>query len=450
MNKILLIIKREYSSRVRKKSFIVMTILGPLLFAGLMFGAIAVTLSDTTEYDVLVVDPNGVISTIDAPTGKIIPRYPDQFKDESRLRFVFTRDMQSPEAFKEGFYNVMVEVDEMTINDGRCNLFFKKYPPEMVQARIQSGLQESLERFRVTDSLKMDYETYKRVRVKVSFQEINIDRLGEEDKTREKAIIGFGFAILIYLFIFLYGVQVMRGVIEEKTNRIVEVIVSSVKPFQLMMGKVIGIGLVGLTQFLIWVVLSGVVAMVGTAFFAGEIASGAAVVENAQLVQTGAMNQADLMKQLMENEAISWFFRINWPLMIGLFIFYFIGGYMIYGSLFAAIGAAVDAETDTQQFMMPITLPLVFAYIVSATMMGNPSSTVGSFFSVFPLTSPVTMMVKAIIGTSPWMIVLSMVTLTLTFIFFVWLAGRIYRVGILMYGKKPTYRELWKWMWYKA
>jgi ABC-2 type transport system permease protein len=217
-----------------------------------------------------------------------------------------------------------------------------------------------------------------------------------------------------------------------------------------MMGKVIGIGLVGLTQFLIWVVLSGVVAMIGTAFFAGEIASGAAVVENSQLIQTGAMNQADLMKQLMENEAISWFFRINWPLMIGLFIFYFIGGYMIYGSLFAAIGAAVDAETDTQQFMLPITLPLVFAYIVSATMMGNPSSTVGSFFSVFPLTSPVTMMVKAIIGTSPWMIVLSMVTLAVTFVFFVWLAGRIYRVGILMYGKKPTYRELWKWMWYKA
>jgi ABC-2 type transport system permease protein len=294
-----------------------------------------------------------------------------------------------------------VEVDEMTINDGRCNLFFKKYPPEMVQARIQSGLQESLERFRVTDSLKMDYETYKRVRVKVSFQEVNIERLGEEDKTREKAIIGFGFAILIYLFIFLYGVQVMRGVIEEKTNRIVEVIVSSVKPFQLMMGKVIGIGLVGLTQFLIWVVLSGLVSLIATAFFAGEIASGAAVVENSQLIQTGAMSQADLMKQL---------------------IFYFIGGYMIYGSLFAAIGAAVDAETDTQQFMMPITLPLIFAYIVSATMMGNPSSTVGSFFSVFPLTSPVTMMVKAIIGTSPWMIVLSMVTLAVTFVFFVWLA----------------------------
>jgi len=190
---------------------------------------------------------------------------------------------------------------------------------------------------------------------------------------------------------------------------------------------------------------------IGLSFFASEMTSGAAVVENAQVIQmTGGTDQAAMMQELMNNEAINWIFRINWPLMIGLFIFYFIGGYMIYGSLFAAIGAAVDSETDTQQFMLPVTLPLIFAYIVSATMMSNPESSVGTFFAVFPLTSPITMMVKAIVGINPWMIVLSMVILVATFILFVWIAGRIYRVGILMYGKKASYRELWKWIWYKG
>ncbi|MFN9799585.1 MAG: ABC transporter permease, partial [Bacteroidota bacterium] len=169
-------------------------------------------------------------------------------------------------------------------------------------------------------------------------------------------------------------------------------------------------------------IFSAIVFSVGMSFFSSEIASGAAVVDNAELIQAGAVDRAVLTQQLMENEAIGWLFQINWPMMIGLFVFFFIGGYMIYGSLFAAIGAALDAETDTQQFLLPITLPLVFAYIVSATMIGNPSSSIGSFFAVFPLTSPVTMMVKAIIGASPWLIILSMVVLVITIFFFVWLA----------------------------
>ncbi len=272
--------------------------------------------------------------------------------------------------------------------------------------------------------------------------------MGKDDRTQEKAVIGFVFAILIYMFIFMYGVQVMRGVIEEKTNRIVEVIVSSVKPFQLMMGKVIGIGLVGLTQFLMWVVLSSIVATVGISFFSSQIAGGAVVVENAQLINTGT-NQAQMMAELMNNQAINWFFQINWPLMISLFIFYFIGGYFLYASLFAAIGAAVDSETDTQQFMLPVSLPLVFGYIVSAMLIDNPESAAGNFFALFPLTSPVVMMVKATMSTtSVSMILSSMLILIATFIAFISLAGRIYRVGILMYGKKASYKELWKWIRY--
>jgi ABC-2 type transport system permease protein len=448
MNKILLIIQREYLSRVKKKSFLIMTFLGPLLFAGLMFGAIAVTMNDKSVYQVLVVDPYAVITRMDSSSQTLYPRFVDQFKDNDRIIYSFTRKEVTPEDFKEGQYEVMVEVDDATINDGKCNFFYKKFPGESIQRKVGDDLEVSLERFRVVDSLQLDYEKYKRAKMNVSFADINVANLGEEDKTQEKAVIGFVFAILIYMFIFMYGVQVMRGVIEEKTNRIVEVIVSSVKPFQLMMGKVIGIGLVGLTQFLMWVILSSIVATVGISFFSSQIAGGAAVVENAQMIQTGG-SQAAMMAELMNNEAINWFFQINWTLMISLFIFYFIGGYFLYASLFAAIGAAVDSETDTQQFMLPVSLPLVFGYIVSAMLIDNPESGAGNFFALFPLTSPVVMMVKATMSTtSISMILLSMTILVITFIAFIALAGRIYRVGILMYGKKASYKELWKWIRY--
>ena len=448
MNKILLIIKREYLSHVKKKSFLIMTFLGPILFAALMFGAIAVTMNDKSVYQVLVVDPYAVITHYDSSSQTLYPRFVDQFKDNERVIYSFTRKEVSPEDFKAGQYQVMVEVDDVTINDGKCNFYYKKFPGEFVQRKVGDDLEISLERFRVVDSLQLDYEKYKRAKMNVSFAEINVDNMGQEDKTQEKAVIGFVFAILIYMFIFMYGVQVMRGVIEEKTNRIVEVIVSSVKPFQLMMGKVIGIGLVGLTQFLMWVVLSSVVATVGISFFSSQIAGGAAVVENAQLMSTGA-NQAEMMAELMNNQAINWFFQINWTLMISLFVFYFIGGYFLYASLFAAIGAAVDSETDTQQFMLPVSLPLVFGYIVSAMLIDNPESAAGNFFALFPLTSPVVMMVKATMSsTSISMILTSMLILIVTFIAFIALAGRIYRVGILMYGKKASYKELWKWIRY--
>jgi ABC-2 type transport system permease protein len=197
-----------------------------------------------------------------------------------------------------------------------------------------------------------------------------------------------------------------------------------------------------------WVLLSGVVSTIGMFIFQSQFASGASMIENHEMVQTG-MSQAEAMQKLMDNEAIGLFFRINWPLMIGLFVFYFIGGYLLYGSLFAAIGAAVDSETDTQQFMAPVTVPLIFGYVVSAMMINNPEGAAGTFFSIFPLTSPITMMVKTAIGTDTWLIVVSMLVLIVTFVAMIWVAGRIYRVGILMYGKKPTYRELLKWIRYQ-
>lgn len=448
MNKIWLIIKREYLIKVKKKSFIIMTFLGPLLFAGLLFGAIFITLNDQTTYEVLVVDFNGVISRKNDDGTKLVSRFPERFQsDPNSIMFGFSNLDISDEDFREGPYNVMIKVDDSALNTGRCDLYFKRLPGEIAMNKIGAELEEALERYRVTDSLQLDYDRYKRIKADVVFNKHDIDKLTEVDRTQEKGAIGFAFAVMIYLFIFLYGVQVMRGVMEEKQNRIVEVIISSVKPFQLMMGKVIGIGLVGLTQFVMWIVLSGVVSMIGMAVFAANV-DGEAVVNG--IAQANAAAGQLNAQELMNNEAINWFFTINWPLMIGLFLFYFIGGYLLYGSLFAAIGASVDSETDTQQFMMPVTIPLIFAYIVSAMLLSNPESEIGTFFSIFPLTSPIVMLVKASIGTSPLVLIASIVMLILAFLFFIWLAGRIYRVGILMYGKKPTFKELWKWIRYSS
>ena len=213
-----------------------------------------------------------------------------------------------------------------------------------------------------------------------------------------------------------------------------------------MMGKVVGIGLVGLTQFLIWVILSAVLATFGLNYFESHLVNGAAVLENGAVVGNG-MNQAAMAQSLMNNEAINWIFLINWPLMVGMFIFFFIGGFLLYASLFAAIGAAVDSDSDTQQFMLPVTLPLVFSYIVSAMLITNPESPIGNFFSIFPLTSPITIMVKTAIGNiSVLHLISAMASLIVAFLFFIWLGAKIYRVGILSYGKKVSYKDLWKWI----
>ena len=443
MSKIGLIIKREYTTRIRKKSFIIMTILGPLLFAGLLFGTIWITLNDQETYTVLISDPYGLVTEYRGEQDStLVPRFPDQFKDNENVIYGFTEKTQKPEELKDGFYNIMIELDEITINDGKCNMYFDNFPSEKIQGKLKNDLQESLERFRVVDSLKLDYEKYKRAKLDVSFAEININKLDEEDHTQERAVIGFVFAILIYMFIFMYGVQVMRGVLEEKTSRIIEVMVSSVKPFQLMMGKVVGIGLVGLTQFLIWVILSAVLATIGLNYVESHLVNGASILENGVVANNGMYQGA-----MVNLEAVIWLKQINWPLMIGMFTFFFIGGYLLYASLFAAIGAAVDSDSDTQQFMLPVTLPLVFSYIVSATLITNPENPYGNFFSIFPLTSPITIMVKTAIGNiSVWHLISAMAALVVAFLFFIWLGGKIYRVGILSYGKKVSYKDLWKWI----
>jgi ABC-2 type transport system permease protein len=254
------------------------------------------------------------------------------------------------------------------------------------------------------------------------------------------------------MFIFMYGVQVLRGVIEEKSNRIIEVIISSVKPFQLMMGKIIGIALVGLTQFILWVVLTLSITAAAQTFILKDKYSSEEVLKEVNM-STQLMQQTQNTKNIRNvdsNEILDILKQINYTLILLVFLFYFMGGYLLYGAMFAAIGAAVDNEADTQQFMLPITIPLVFAFIVAQMAMQNPEGPMAFWFSIVPFTAPVVMMVRVAYAVPVWELVLSMILLTITFILTTWLAARIYRVGILMYGKKPTYKEMWKWIFYKG
>ncbi|MEM9052835.1 MAG: ABC transporter permease [Bacteroidota bacterium] len=449
MSKISLIIEREYVSRVKKKSFIVMTFLGPLLIGGLLSLGVYLGMSDSSDYKVLVVDLTPAIAQ--DSTSRTTTMFDNQLKETSQISFDYTTQGLTNAEFDSTNYNLMLVLREDIITFPEAEMVFRKLPSMKARSYIKSQVE------RVIEDNKLELESIP----KEKFDEINTDlkiiTVDAEDGTasfkQEQAFIGFGFAILIYFFIFLYGVQVMRGVMEEKSNRIVEVIISSVKPFQLMMGKIVGVALVGLTQFLLWVILSSVLFSVATSFLAPELSNAATMAEQVQVTDEIAQ---EMSKDMMEEAAIGEMaelilFRVNWPLMIGMFIFYFLGGYLLYASLFAAVGSAVDNDTDTQQFMMPITIPLVFGFIVSEFALTNPEGGAVFWFSQIPLTSPIVMMVRVAMGFdtgSIWELILSMALLIGGFIFCVWLAGKIYRVGILMYGKKVNYKELAKWLRY--
>jgi len=449
MSKISLIIEREYVSRVRKKSFIIMTFLGPILIGGLLSLGVFLGMSDSSIYNVLVVDLTPEIALDSTYSPK--PMFVDELKETSQVRFDYTTDGLTNAEFDSTEYTLMLVLREDIMTFPEAEMVFRKLPSMKARSYIKSQVE------RIIEDNKLIAESIPKEKFDQINTDLNIITVDAEDGStsfkQEQAFIGFGFAVLIYFFIFLYGVQVMRGVMEEKSNRIVEVIISSVKPFQLMMGKIVGVALVGLTQFLLWVILTGVLFSVATSIFAPELSNAATMADRIQATEQVAN---EVSKDAMEQAAIGEIaelilFRINWPLMIGMFLFYFLGGYLLYASLFAAVGAAVDNETDTQQFMMPITIPLVFGFIVSEFALTNPEGSMVFWFSQFPLTSPIVMMVRGAMGFdsgSIWELFLSMALLIIGFVFCVWLAGKIYRVGILMYGKKVTYKELAKWLKY--
>lgn len=442
MGKIKLIIWREFITRVRKPSFLIMTLLGPLLLVG---GMVLVTFLGMQE--------NGVQNIVVIDKAQLLT---NKLKESSEIKFFYEQADLSDSVFKASPYNALVEVNPLVLENNTIQIFYKNLPSITVQNYLSKEVESVLEREKLRLN-NVDPDTYRKIKTALKVQLFDIEKQGKQSYDQIKAGLGFGFGYLIFLFIFLYGAQVMRGVMEEKQNRVVEVLISSVKPFQLMMGKIVGVAMVGLTQFLLWVGLTLVLGTVGMSF-AKDAISGAAVQQpaaqmttqlQAQLEEQGAGVDAPGEAAEMMGVAMQVWDELPVTWIILLFLFYFLGGYLLYSSLFAATGAAVDSETDTQQFMLPITIPMIIAIMIAQTAVYNPDGPAVFWCSIIPFTSPVVMMVRVATGNAfahPGELALSMALLVATFFFTTWLAGRIYRTGILMYGKKPTLREVFRWV----
>lgn len=452
MNKISVIIKREYITRVRKKSFIIMTILAPILMATIIILP-----------TVLMMNQNGNFKKI-----AVIEDKSDLFKgvvkNTKDAEFVYlenTRVEDLKKSFeKAGYYGILYISPELVNTPNAIQLISKQQPPIGLLQHIESSLKKEIEKQKLL-AYKIDNldEIMKNVETNVSIQTIKIDDSGQvkETSTGIAMAVAYILGFLMYMLVFIFGAQVMRGVIEEKTSRVVEVIISSVKPVQLMMGKIVGIALVGLTQFMIWIFLTmAIVTVLKTTILKKtdltEISQSVPQNVMAGNQQVATTDQtANVSPQLAEfSRLFDNAMNQPWGLIIICFIFYFITGYLLYASVFAAIGSAVDNETETQQFMLPVTIPIILGLMVAMGTMQNPESPLSFWCSMIPLTSPIVMMARIPFGVPYWQIAVSMVLMLLTFSGFVWMAAKVYRTGILMYGKKTSWKEMWKWLRYSG
>jgi ABC-2 type transport system permease protein len=453
MKKIRLIIQREYLTRVKKRSFIIMTILGPLLMAGIFVVPIYLATTTNEIKQVAVIDETGL--------------FHEKFKNSDNIRFHYLEtDINSAkDAFgKSDDYallyiprtDVALPTNAILYAGTQVNINVKSYIRNVMSKRIEDlKLEAQLADLTKEDHSRINLDDLLRsIKTSVDISTIKINSDGQEEKsyTEVSMVLAIFGAILIYFFIFMFGSQVMRGVIEEKTSRIVEVIVSSVKPFQLMMGKIIGVALVGLTQFALWVVLTFIIITGVTSTFIGKPIPAA---DQKQLIEQSANGfdpgkvinlPVDPQEEQGTNEVLAAINSIDFPVMIGSFLFFFLFGYLMYAALFAAIGGAVDSEADTQQFILPLTAPLIFAIVVAQFIVQDPSGPMAFWLSIIPFTSPVVMMIRIPFGVPFYEVALSMTILLLGFLATTWMASKIYRTGILMYGKKTSYKELWKWL----
>jgi ABC-2 type transport system permease protein len=436
MSIISLIIKREFIAKVRNKSFIVMTFLSPLLFVGMavLVGFLS-TMNKDSVTQIAIHDEAGLLKK-EFKNDKLT-----HYTDLSAMPFKTAKDTASNSYEGLIFVPKVKAVQDLKekveyISEDSPSLEFISDVEEVIDSVItQENLKvlgfdaEKIDKAKADSSLKLS---------KFSGEE-SLKGLNEI-----KVVIGGLFGYLIMMFIVIYGNFVMRSVIEEKTSRIIEIIISSVKPYQLMMGKIIGNSLAGILQFLIWAIVGTLLFFIASSFLGLQM--GASSTVSPEMMDAAAANVDKMAKLQMYINEIS-----NLPLttLILAFIIYFIGGYFLYSSLYAAIGAAVDSETDSQQFLLPIIMPLILGvYIGFFTVINDPHGTVATVFSIIPFTSPIVMLMRIPFGVPLWQLVLSIVLLFGTFIFVVWFAAKIYRVGILMYGKKPTWKELYKWLKY--
>ncbi|MDR2773692.1 MAG: ABC transporter permease [Tannerella sp.] len=433
MNRIGIVAKREYLHRVNKKSFIFITLFAPVLFAAMMFVPLWLSsIKSSDVYEVAVMDRTG--------------KYASLFEDTDRFRFVGDAGHASADESRNSrpdIFAFLEITDDLLENPKAVTIYSEKQIPQDLKREVNQVLKQYLEKEkRASFNIPNIDEIIEKSRVNIDVQTIKWGKDGTESESSSEvsSIIGMAFTLIIYMFILMYGAMVMQSVMEEKANRIVEVIISSIRPFDLMMGKITAIGLVGITQVFVWCIMTTVLVGIGGMFMgAGGGHDISAIQPGMQYGMAGMSSSANILSK---------FSSFNFVEIIIYFVLFFIGGYISYASLFAAVGAAVDSPEDSQQFMTPMMVLLIFAVYAGMYSMNNPDGPLAFWCSLIPFTSPVVMMIRIPYEIPFWQILISLVLLFASDIFFVWLSAKIYRVGILMYGKKPGFKDIARWVKY--
>ncbi len=433
MNRIWTVFQREYISRVKKKSFLLATILTPLVFPAIIAGMVYFVVADKKK------SQQEVVKVLDE-SGKIRPESNSKYLYE----FIEGDLEEAKTAFRESKDFALIYIPEFTLEKPDGFMYYSRQNPSLSTVSDFEKDFENIIREIKLETYQVDREVLEKLKTSVVLRTVNLSDEGEKESSAGIAYgIGYAGGFLIYILIFVYGGIVMQGVIEEKSSKIVEIIVSSVRPFQLMLGKVLGIASVGITQFLIWAVLLNIFWFLAIVVLGVNLGDGGMEAANAMSGSQEGLDDLGSDPRVMNiMNAIA---GINF-LKIGLlFIFYFFGGYLLYGALFAAVGAAVDSPSEAQQFMFPITIPIIASIFGLFFVLEDPNSSLAFWLSIIPLSSPVVMMGRLGFGVPTWELILSMVLLVGGFFFTIWVAGRIYRVGILMQGSKVNYKVLAKW-----
>lgn len=442
MNKVFLIIRHEYLKRVKKKSFIIMTLLTPILMASIYIIPIFLAMQKDDLKKVEYIDESGLIG--------------QKFVTNEELEFIESKkEISKAKAdFPNSGMNALVYIPKTIITDPKgLQIYAEKNVNLSLKSSVEKIVEEEIKNIRLKNA-GIDVKIIEENKVNVSANTFSLNKEGEKKNSSEAAaIVGYALAFLLYGILFVYGAQVMRGVMEEKTSRIIEVIISSVKPFQLMIGKIVGVGLVGLSQFLMWILLSWLISTVVLGVvLKDKIGNIKTKVELSQKKLDKGVPEI-LQKNKAENPLTNIMgYAKTLPItsIIFGFLVYFLGGYLLYSALFAAVGAAVDSEADTQQFMFPVIIPIIIAIIIAPATMKDPDGNLAFWASMIPFTSPINMMIRIPFGVPLWQIIVSVILLFIGFLGTTWVAARIYRVGILMYGKKTSFREIGKWIFYKG
>jgi len=436
MDKIWLILTREYTSRVKKKSFLLATFLTPLLMGGLYAAAIYFAVSDSEEKIIKVIDESGL--------------FVDKLEGRNSVVFEFVTEPvdSARKKVENGSFIGLLYIKDVDIDDPQGINYYSMTTPGIDLIRGMNRSLETVVRDAKIKKMGFSKSALDSLNTDINITSINLS--GENEKEGNSGIamaVGIFSGMLIYMFMLIYGSQVMRGVMQEKTSKIVEILVSSVRPFHLMMGKILGIAAVGLTQFILWIVLTVSIISIAGPLLGGESAEDMVAAQSG-IAQAELAQSPEAQNKLLAaiDEVVD---SVNIPLLVGSFFFYFLSGYLFYAALFAMIGAVVDSEADTQQFMMPIMLPLIASMMFLGVIIKDPSGPIAFWMSIIPFFSPIIMMIRIPFDVPLWQLVLSMTLMVLGFLGTTWMAGRVYRIGILMHGAKVNYKVMFKWLMMK-